>query len=224
MLRKLMVVASILFSFSAYSSEDLDALKTLFQQNFNHLYVANQCGSNIKNFVALARSKNIDVDSGWIVKVTNRGNTEIHQVPAMKAREAGAIIEDVYFQYFKKTSFGHRQIKEIPKHVRVREAGPTKWVHYHSFFLFENHIFDFDFTNQPRVLTSEAYVNEMFLPADAGFLERSRSQLPFLMRGLSFEDFIERVLDRDLKVELISPDRREGGAVPSMSMRAFREY
>lgn len=219
----LLITIIATLSFSAYSSENLGALKILFKKNFNTLYAANQCGKNIRNLLALARSQNIDVNQGRIVKVTNRGNTVAHQVPVMKAREAGAIIDDVYFQYFKKTRTGHRQIKNIPKHVRVREAGATRWAYYHDFFLFENHIFDFDFTNQPRVLTKDAYVNDMFLPKDPEVFNRDRSSLPFMMRRLSFEVFSQRVLDRDLKVELIPAGNDEYDAFESMTMREFRE-
>lgn len=56
-----------------------------------------------------------------------------------------------------------RLIEPTPVAPPLRTIGRTNW-NYHAIFVADGQVFDFDFTNKPKVLKLEAYYSEQFIP------------------------------------------------------------
>jgi len=69
-MKKLLQVIILFAGLSHHSfSADIQSLLKLYRNNFNQIYVPRFCHQNIKRFVALARSKNINIENSFVVSV-----------------------------------------------------------------------------------------------------------------------------------------------------------
>jgi hypothetical protein len=210
-----------LLSLPSFAGEKLESLKQLFADNFNSIYESNRCGENILRLVKLAKSKGIDLSEARIIRITNVGGSDFDSVPVMRAREKGAIIKEIYEQYYNIGPYGHRQIKPVPNHIRIRNEGPGRWVFFHAVLEFEDHIFDFDFTNHPRVLPSREYVQEMFFPKSRDFYLKNRSEFGLSFSGDGFDTFLIRIQE-ELIFSLINPNGPNHEQAEKMTLGEFK--
>ncbi len=118
--------------------------KQYFQEVFFTHYTPRKCGENILNFIAYTHKKGIDLSQAHILKLTNTRYSVFGMLNAEYAREAGRI--------------NH----EFPKSGLQNHPGESNW-HQHIILEIEGHIYDFDFSNEPTVLTVQEYFEKMFL-------------------------------------------------------------
>lgn len=202
----------------------VEKLTTLFKENFNVLYEQNYCGKNIQAFVELAYARGIDLAPGHVVLITNKGQTEIDPIVGFQAREAGGFIPEAEKEYVQWTHYGVRYKKPVPPDVRLRFPGVTKWSSHHAIFEYQDVIFDFDFTNEPRVVPTKSYVRAMFFPRSENDYLRNRSLLGFFS-GENYRDFI-RLVKENYLFELIPTTGRSGKilAVDDARICTFVQY
>ncbi len=134
-------------SFSISFAADFKALKSLFEGSWTSNYVENRCGENIERFVSLAMDKGIDLDGVEIIRLVDHSGWMFGMVNALEARESGRFIEPK------------------PSQAPFNLPGESNW-YFHAFLLVEGKIFDYDFTNAPKVISFKDYLHEMYLPRD----------------------------------------------------------
>lgn len=212
-------IVILLLASSARSDEtDLSRLTTLFQRTFDTNYTPDQCGQNITNLIKMAKNENIDIDSGRIVVFKNRGGTELHQIAAFQAREAGEIIEAEYSKYYRQGRYGHVNFNPVPQGTKIREAGYTSWAHYHAVYLFDGHVFDYDFTNQATITKVEDYIKRMFIAKSEAEFSRLRNKLPVFNRSDSYSEFNRKTFEEMIVVKSIRPSDYPNGAAEESSL------
>lgn len=145
---------SVSFNSSSFGASTIDhqRLKSLFETKFySDLYQPRKCGQNIMGFVSLAHKEGIPLQDAWIVQWTNPGFDFFGMVQGVVARDGARDRNGSY----------------IP--------GPRNWYH-HVILDFDGWIFDFDFTNSPRVERAQTYVTTMFGPKSTQ--EKPNPELP----------------------------------------------
>ena len=58
---------------STVLAADIESLRKLFVNNFNHYYQPRYCGKNIKRLLSEAQKRNIDLSNSYILKVVGDG-------------------------------------------------------------------------------------------------------------------------------------------------------
>jgi len=119
-------------------------LKLIFEQQFYSQYEQGKCGDNILGLLREAQAQKLPLDGARIIQIQNKGFTVFGLVNAEWVREAG------------------RLIPGLPANERRYEVGERNWYH-HVILYYEGLIFDFDFGNEPRVISVQDYFEQMFL-------------------------------------------------------------
>lgn len=192
-MKKLFLLFSLLISFSSFAA-DVRALKDLFAKSFwTKMYEQNYCRDNIERFAMAAQKEGIDLDNSYIIQFVNNGFDMFGLVAAISVREQGRLIE--------------------PKPVNppYRNIGTSNW-NYHAILVADGEIFDFDFTNQPRVLKLQAYFNEQFIPASKKEdLKYKKDKIgPYMLSLYPTESYLEykerRISMKDIRTEIYLRD------------------
>lgn len=141
---------------------DKHPLTELFEQSFDsEVYEQRFCGRNIMRFVDLAEARGLDLRGAAIIRIENAGVSNFGMVKAFLAREGGAVI---------------REPRENGKPYRHYHAGETNW-YMHVILDYRGIIYDFDFTNEPRVLKKSDYFRAMFLPETAAARKKHAARI-----------------------------------------------
>jgi len=133
----------LIFSVNSFASKNPELLR-LFKIDFKQIYVQNQCGQNILNFLKRAENSGLNVYNANILEISNKGFSLFGLINAEYAREAGRVNPN-------SSQDGFRQ-----------SPGERNWYH-HVVLELDEEIYDFDFGNQPSVLSKELYFEKMFL-------------------------------------------------------------
>jgi len=158
---------------------DIKALKKLFESTWTTNYVEGRCGLNIENLVSKAMDENIDLSGAQIIGLKDIGGWMFGMVNAVQAREA--------------TRFG---------------PGETNW-YFHVFLLAEGMVFDYDFTNSPRIININEYMHEMYLPKEKWKdLKYKESKMKlFELELYPAEDYLYRLRARQSRSEVATKIR-----------------
>ena len=141
-------VIALLFSMPVQADpRTLSQLRTLFSDHFYSGYTEGRCGENILQFLELSRRNRLDLSQAQVLVIENKGYSVFGMVNVEKAREAGSAI------------------RPTPSRAPLREVGERNWYH-HVVLVYDGHVFDFDFTNEPTVTTVSTYFESMFLDED----------------------------------------------------------
>lgn len=119
-------------------------LNKMFHEFFYTSYKSSECIENIKNFTKKAQQYQIDLKEAKILEISNRGFVGFGFINAEFARASGNLN------------------KQYPKLGFRRHPGEKNWK-FHYVLQYKNHIYDFDFGNEPRVLPTSEYFQKMFL-------------------------------------------------------------
>lgn len=133
----------ILFSTPSFAA-DLAQLRELFVKNFKSKYESRKSVQNIENLVRDAIEQGIDLMGAELVEIRNEARETYGLISVFQARELSP-------------SSGDRGMS--PSYSRT----PLNWS-FHHFLLADGMVFDFDFRNDPTILTIDSYINEMFIP------------------------------------------------------------
>lgn len=156
----LMAVSSWLAATTARADQNFEALSALFHEVFyTSAYEPRQCGRNIMGLVKLAHERGIDLSRAHIVEIENKGYSNFGMVKAFVARGHGRLMGDE-----------ERAAANLPTSIR-HHPGDAHW-YYHAVLDYDGYVFDFDFTNAPRVVSRAEHGTAMFLPAKGEPTER----------------------------------------------------
>lgn len=141
---KLSPLAAILLAFALLAptpsfSIQRGRLADLFGKRFYSHYKAGKCGDNIMRLLDAARDAGIDARDARMLVIENKGISGLGLVNVALARGGS--------------------------HVRTGEQLPASarnWYH-HVILELDCLVYDFDFTNEPKVLPLRRYLQEMFL-------------------------------------------------------------
>lgn len=136
MIRALFISALLLFAHSSFASPEL---AEEFKSSWVSGYKAGKCGQNVMDLVTRAQAKGIDMSKAKIVNITNDG----YIMSVMHRRNSG--------QLFPEPVNGYRFAPGI-----------------HNFYfhvVLENNglIYDYDFGNEPQIVTADEYLRRMFI-------------------------------------------------------------
>ena len=132
-----------IFSFNVFAGRNPE-LEKLFKSDFKKNYIQNQCGSNILNFLKRAETSGLNLYNANILEISNKGFSLFGLINAEFARESGRL----------NPNSSQDGIRQLP--------GESNWYH-HVVLELDGEIYDFDFGNQPSVLSKELYFEKMFL-------------------------------------------------------------
>jgi hypothetical protein len=154
----------------------LKKLTGLFEANFAKGYTPGRCGQNIQLFARTAKNSGLDISSGYIVEIVNRGSSLFGMVNAELARESGRASGE------------------------TRLPGESNW-EYHAILMYDGRIFDFDFTNEPSVLPASDYFERMFLdenprPTGGFYIGRQTKLDEYELTLVTVADFYRKLEDR----------------------------
>lgn len=110
----------------------------MFKDSFTTNYVSGRCGDNITGLATRADEKRINLNNANILIIDNPGFTNFGMVNVEMARGA---------------------LRSGP--------GPMNWFH-HVVLEKDGMIYDFDFTNQPKIVSINVYFQNMFLSDKKG--------------------------------------------------------
>lgn len=132
-MKKIFLYTSLL-SLMISVAEANPALRQEFRQTYTSHYVATKCGDNILGLIGRAENKGIDMSDANILIIENKGFSVFGMVNAEYAR-------------------GIR---------RDGKPSETNWFH-HIILEKDGLIYDFDFSNNPEILSVKDYFEKMFL-------------------------------------------------------------
>jgi len=152
MKQTLLITLISLFSHGVFAQKN-PALFNQFKKDFSKNYVENQCGSNILGFLGRAEKSGQKIYNAHILEISNKGFSLFGLINAEFARESGRLNPN-------SASDGMRNL-----------PGETNWYH-HVVLELDGEIYDFDFGNQPKVVSVKDYFEKMFLddkkPSEGG--------------------------------------------------------
>lgn len=125
---------------------DLKGLRTLYQEHFwnEQIYRERECGPNTIRFLKLAHSKKIDLTGAKIVEIHDKGLSSLEGAHPYVAREEGKLITPE------------------PATPPNFEVGEAEWFH-HVIAVVDDHVIDFDYTNEAKIVPIRDYFFHMFL-------------------------------------------------------------
>ncbi len=143
--RGLLLYAFIgIFSSTFAIAADLNALTNLFHSSFNSpIYHEGRAWDNVHNFITLAIKNNYNLENARFITLENTTGANYGFVGALKARNQG-------------------KLTNINDKYSLREPGEANWS-YHAILIAEGMVFDFDFTNEPRLLKISDYFSKMYI-------------------------------------------------------------
>jgi hypothetical protein len=110
------------------------AIEAVFRDHFENEYIPNKCGQNIENFVRALDAEGLLPASAKIVKLDDEyGGSMFGMLNAEYARNA-----------------------------TTRGPGETNWYH-HVVAEIDGKIYDFDFGNQPEIITTREWLDRQWL-------------------------------------------------------------
>ena len=131
------------FSFESFAA-DLPALIRQFEVEYFTHYQSGKCGQNILSFLDRAKANRLDLEGAQIIRIEDKNAAWFGMVNAERARQSG------------------RRIPSSPNSAPLFEEGERNWYH-HVILEADGYVVDFDFTNEPKVLPTVPYFEEMFL-------------------------------------------------------------
>lgn len=174
----ILIILSALFSFHSFAA-DLVGISHIFKKTFwtSH-YQERFCGRNIEGLVQKAIDARLDLSNAQILQITDPHGSMFGMVQAVVARESGRLIEPA---------------RTLPK----RNPGVMNW-YFHVVLMVEGKILDYDFTNQPRILSLNQYMNEMFIPADKMTNKKWKidKMKSYRLKSFPAEDYMLRLSQR----------------------------
>lgn len=137
----LVLVLILSYSLEGWARPTSDARKLtmLFKARFDKDYEERQCGRNIMRLLQKAQQQGINADNARMIHITNIGNSVFGMVNAERARGGY------------RASTG----EQFP-------PGEVNW-YFHVLLELDCLVFDFDFLNEPVVLSLHDYFELMFL-------------------------------------------------------------
>ena len=141
-LKKTIIVTLLLITSNLLAS--VQDLTKIFETNFDKHYSYGRCGDNIMRLLAAARKEGIALYSAQIVEIENGGFSVFGMVNAEWVRESGKLNP-------LREDGGRRNL-----------PGERNWYH-HVVLEMDGYIFDYDFGNEPMILTKQEYFSKMFL-------------------------------------------------------------
>lgn len=185
-MKKQFILLLVLFNLFIGSAFADSELIKMFNASFSSGYQAGRCGDNITAFVTRADQKRINLNTANILIISNKGYNTFGLVNVEVARGA---------------------LRNGP--------GATNW-HHHVILEKDGLIYDYDYTNEAKVVSVKNYFSHMFLSDKRG-------------EGLS-SDYVnpEEKLD-DYEVEVISAyemldARRDRRKTPEGEKLRLRKY
>ncbi|MBL7714218.1 MAG: hypothetical protein JNL01_02045 [Bdellovibrionales bacterium] len=156
----ILIVLQCVFSVSAFAA-DIAAITQQFRASFRDdtIYTDGRCGPNVTRFIDILKNKRINIRGLQIVEIKDRGLSSLEGAHPYLARGRGSL-----------------QRNGPCAERGTRAPGEAEWFH-HVILTADGMVFDFDYTNNPTVVTLNEYFITMFLPPEArGDVERiSRS-------------------------------------------------
>lgn len=151
-LRAYLMVFLICFLSMSFAFADDNKVKELFENTFySDHYQESLCATNITSFVQLAHRSGIDVSRFNILYIDDFGELYPTGVKAYRARNQGSFLPD--FHLYQPTN------NKLP----IKEAGEINWL-IHVVLEVNGMIYDFDYTNEPKVVDVKSYFEDMFMP------------------------------------------------------------
>lgn len=138
------ILSCLLFAFSSLAAWSNTHLKAAFQNTFNTHYTAGRCGDNILSLLERADAQRIDLTNANIIEISNKGNSLFGLINSEFARGGGRL----------NPTYPASGPRNLP--------GENNW-HHHVFLEQDGLIYDYDFGNEPRVVSTKAYFEKMFL-------------------------------------------------------------
>lgn len=144
--RFMFLILLALFSLQSFAA-DVAGISKIFKQTFwtSH-YEERFCGKNIEGLVRKAMDQGLDLNNAYIVQITDTSGFMFGMVAAVSAREGGPFIQP-------------RQ--QNPSNL----PGEKNW-YFHVVLKVDDKILDYDFTNDPKVLTMKEWLKEMWIPKE----------------------------------------------------------
>ena len=144
-----------------------------------------------------AQAANLNLSGASILKITDPFGYTFGLVSAVQAREAGRLM--------------------VPARVKPERApGKNNW-EFHVVLLIEGKILDYDFTNEPRILSAHEYFNYMFIPREkmTDLNYRQNKLKSFRVTTYPATEYISR-LDQRLGITAIEKESKLAEFLPKL--------
>lgn len=162
------VVTFLLMVAQAWASTP--SLEQIFTEGFysSEHYESGKCGVNIMNLLERAEQAGVDISRAHILEITNKGFTGFGLVTAEHVRQRGRLNPD----------YPASGLRYLP--------GNMNW-DFHAVLELDGNIYDYDFGNEPQVVSIPEYFEKMFLS-----LAPNRT-------GMVYADRAEKLKDYEVK-------------------------
>lgn len=134
------LLLACLIALPAQASPNLDQA---FRETFVSGYRGGACGQNINNLLELAKARGEKIESYTVLHLRNEGMSNLGLLMAEYARGEGSRLR-------------------TPVNGINFDAGRKNW-YFHIALLAGDKVYDFDFGNEPRVVSLREYIQTMFL-------------------------------------------------------------
>lgn len=138
------ILICLLFAFTSLAAWSNTKLKASFRNTFNTHYTAGKCGENILSLLQRADDQRIDLTNANIIEISNKGNSLFGLINSEFARGGGRL----------NPTYPASGPRNLP--------GENNW-HHHVILEQDGLIYDYDFGNEPQVVSTKAYFEKMFL-------------------------------------------------------------